>query len=95
MLVDSVICYICVIYYIKNNGNLLCQKKNQVLVKLNKKDSYFYQIGLFLAKQSIFVKNKELNNISKVHFQMNKISNKFLLIGGKFMPELKTEVKTG
>ena len=48
-----------------------------------------------MAKQSIFVKNKKVNNISKAHFKMNKISSKFLLIGGKFMPELKTEFKTG
>ena len=42
-------------------------------------------------KKSTFIKNKELpnfNNISNNQFKMNKIINKFLLTGDKFVPEL-------
>ena len=38
-------------------------------------------------KKSIFIKNKEINNISNDSFKMNKIINKFLLSGDKFMSE--------
>ena len=37
-------------------------------------------------KKSTFIKNKELHNFDE--FIMNKIINKFLLTGDKFMPEL-------
>ena len=43
-------------------------------------------------KKSIFIKNKELNNVSNDSFKMNKIINKFLLTGDKFMSELKQQV---
>ena len=36
-------------------------------------------------KKSTFIKNKELSNDQ---FKMNKIINKFLFTGDKFMPEL-------
>ena len=39
-------------------------------------------------KKTIFIKNKDLNNISNDQFRMIKITNKFLLTGGKFMLEL-------
>ena len=42
-------------------------------------------------KKSTFIKNKEIhnfNNISNEKFKMNKVINKFLLAGDKFMPEL-------
>ena len=39
-------------------------------------------------KKKFFIKNKDLNNISNDQFRMIKITNKFLLTGGKFMPEL-------
>ena len=42
-------------------------------------------------KKSTFIKDQELhsfNNISNDYFKMNKIINKFLLKGDKFMPEL-------
>ena len=37
-------------------------------------------------EKSTFIKNKELHNFDE--FKMNKIINKFLLTGNKFMPEL-------
>ena len=37
-------------------------------------------------ENSTFVKNKELFNFNDL-FKMNKIINKFLLTGDKFMPE--------
>ena len=36
-------------------------------------------------KKSSFIKNKELNNYDQ--FKMNKIINKFSLMGNKFRPE--------
>ena len=38
-------------------------------------------------KKSTFIKNKELNNFNDSS-KLNKIVNKFLLTGDKFMPEL-------
>ena len=37
-------------------------------------------------RKSTFIKNKELHNFD--HFKMNKMINKFLLTGDKFIPEL-------
>ena len=45
-------------------------------------------------KMLTFIKNQELhnfNNISNDQFKMNKIINKFLLTGDKFMPELHSK----
>ena len=39
-------------------------------------------------KKLTFIKNKKLNNISNDQFKINKIIDKFLLTGDKFMPEL-------
>ena len=42
-------------------------------------------------KKLTFIKNKELSNFNNIWndwFKMNKIINKFLLTGVKFMPEL-------
>ena len=42
-------------------------------------------------KKSTFIKNKEIHNFSNIsneQFKMNRIINKFLLNGDKFMPEL-------
>ena len=39
-------------------------------------------------KKPTFIKDKEIDNISDDQFKMNKIINKFLLTGDKFMPEL-------
>ena len=39
-------------------------------------------------EKSTFTKNKEFNNISNDKFKMNKIIDKFLLTGDKFIPEL-------
>ena len=38
-------------------------------------------------KKLTFIKNKELHNFND-YFEMNKIINKFLLTGDKFMPKL-------
>ena len=38
-------------------------------------------------KKLTFIKNKELHSFND-YFEMNKIINKFLLTGGKFMPKL-------
>ena len=43
---------------------------------------------LFVAKKSTFIKNKELNNNSNGSFKINKIANKFLLNGDKFLLKL-------
>ena len=42
---------------------------------------------VFGKKKSTFIKNEEINSISKDWFKMNNIINKFLLTGDKFMPE--------
>ena len=39
-------------------------------------------------KKSIFIKSHESNSTSYDQYKMNKIINKFLLTGDKFMPEL-------
>ena len=37
-------------------------------------------------KKSTFIKNQDINRISNDKLKMNKIINKFLLTGDKFMP---------
>ena len=47
--------------------------------------------GISCKKMSAFIKNEELlnfNNIWNNQFKMNKLINKFLLAGDKFMPAL-------
>ena len=77
----------------KNNGNLLCQllkkyceqklkcqKTNQNRLKL------LLNCAVFGKKKWTFTKNKELHNFND-QFKMNKIMNKFLLTGDKFIPK--------
>ena len=40
-------------------------------------------------KKSTFIENQEINSISNDYFKINKIINKFLLTGDKFMQELR------
>ena len=43
---------------------------------------------MFVGKKSTFIKSQGLSNTSNDQFKMNKIMNKLLLTGDKFMPEL-------
>ena len=62
----------------------ILQMKIQMLEKLNKIGECSYQIVLFVAKKSAFIKDKELHN-----FNLNKkIINKFLFTGDKFVFKL-------
>ena len=59
--------------------------------KLKKQINTFMKLSCLQQEKSTFIKNKELHNfnhISNDQFKMNKIINKFLLTGDKFMPEL-------
>ena len=60
--------------------------------KLTKTDQRFLSsCAISVRKKSTFIKNQELHNLintSNDQFKMNKIINKYLFTGDKFMPEL-------
>ena len=71
-------CVSCKKYIANENSNVRQTKQNKLMFLSN--------CAVCSKKKSTFVKNKELHNFDK--FIMNKIINKFLLTGDKFMPEL-------
>ena len=68
----------CKIYTENENSNVRKTKQNRLMFLSN--------CSVCRKKKSAFIKNKALHNFD--WFKMNKIINKFLLAGDKFMPEL-------
>ena len=64
--------------YTANENSSVRKTKQNILILLS-------NCAICGKRKSTFIKNHELSNDQ---FKMNKIINKFLLIGDKFMPEL-------
>ena len=62
------------------NPNVRKTKQNRLMILSNS--------AVCGKKKLIFNKNKEIDSISNGQFKMNKITNKLLLNGDKFMREL-------
>ena len=72
-------CVSCKKYTENKNSSVRKTKQNRLIMLLS-------NCTICGMKKSTFIKNKELHNSDQ--FKMNKIINKFLLTGDKFMPEL-------
>ena len=70
-------CVSCKKYTTNENSSVRKTNQNRLMLLSN--------FAICGKKKSTFIKNKELSNDL---FKMNKIINKFLLTGHKFMPEL-------
>ena len=67
----------------------ILRTKIQALEKLKKKIVLLSSCSVCGKKKLTFIKNKELHYIfALMEYKMNKIINKFLLTGDKFIPEL-------
>ena len=69
-------CASCKEYTENENSNIRKTKQNRLMLLSN--------CAVCGKKKSTFIKSKELHNFD--YFKMNKIINKFLLTGDKFMP---------
>ena len=67
----------CKKYIANENSSVMKTKKNRLMILSN--------CAACRKKKLTFIKNKELSND---YIKMNKIINKFLLTGDKFVPEL-------
>ena len=72
-------CVSCKKYTANKNSNVRKTKQNRLMLLSN--------CAACGKKKSTFIKNKKLHNFND-QFKMNKIINKLLLTGDKFMPKL-------